>query len=67
MMTVHACEAVISCVASRSGAPSDAGAIDHDLNSVALNAATNAGVTQFVLLSVICVPERVNDFETVGF
>lgn len=55
MMTEHACEAVISCVASRSGVPSDARAIDHDLNSAALNAATSAGVTQFVLLSAICV------------
>ncbi len=55
MMTEHACEAVISCVASRSGVASDARAIDHDLNSAALNAATKAGVTQFVLLSAICV------------
>lgn len=55
VMTEHACEAVISCVASRSGVPRDARAIDHDLNSAALSAATNAGVTQFVLLSAICV------------
>lgn len=55
MMTEHACEAVISCVASRSGVPSDARAIDYDLNSAALSAATNAGVNQFILLSAICV------------
>lgn len=55
VMTEHACEAVISCVASRSGVPRDARAIDHGLNSAALNAAKSAGVTQFVLLSAICV------------
>lgn len=55
LMTEHACDAVISCVASRSGVPRDARAIDHDLNSAVLRAATRAGVTQFVLLSAICV------------
>lgn len=55
LMREHACEAVISCVASRSGVPRDARAIDHDLNSAALSAAVAAGVTQFVLLSAICV------------
>jgi len=54
-MTQHACDAVISCVASRSGAPDDARAIDLGLNSAALRAAIQAGVTQFVLLSAICV------------
>ncbi len=55
MMREHACEAVISCIASRSGVPAEARAIDHDLNSAALSAAMSAGVTQFVLLSAICV------------
>jgi len=55
VMREHACEAVISCVASRSGAPGDARAIDHDLNSAALKAATSSGVAKFVLLSAICV------------
>ena len=55
LMTEHACEAVISCIASRSGVPEEARAIDHDLNSAALSAAVSAGVTQFVLLSAICV------------
>jgi len=54
-MTEHACDAVISCVASRSGVPAEAYAIDRDLNSAALCAAISAGVTQFVLLSAICV------------
>ncbi len=55
LMTDHACDAVISCVASRSGAPDEARAIDHDLNSAALRAATSAEAAQFVLLSAICV------------
>jgi divinyl chlorophyllide a 8-vinyl-reductase len=55
LMTQHACGAVISCLASRSGVPRDARAIDHDLNSAALRAALGAGVAQFVLLSAICV------------
>ena len=55
LMRAHACEAVISCIASRSGVPQEARAIDHDLNSAALRAALGAGVTQFVLLSAICV------------
>jgi len=55
LMTDHACDAVISCVASRSGAPADAWAIDRDLNRALLRAAAGAGVKQFVLLSAICV------------
>ncbi len=55
LMLEHACDAVISCVASRSGAPIEARAIDHDLNSAALRAAAEANVAQFVLLSAICV------------
>lgn len=46
---------VISCVASRTGAPEDAWAIDHALNSMVLSAAQEVGVKQFVLLSAICV------------
>lgn len=55
LMTDHGCQAVISCIASRSGAPAEARAIDHGLNSTALQAALRAGVPQFVLLSAICV------------
>lgn len=55
IMAEHACDAVISCVASRSGIPAEARAIDRDLNSAALGAATSAGVAQFILLSAICV------------
>jgi len=55
IMKEHACDAVISCVASRSGAPAEARAIDRDLNSAALSAAKSAGVQQYILLSAICV------------
>jgi divinyl chlorophyllide a 8-vinyl-reductase len=55
LLREQACDAVISCVASRSGVPAEARAIDRDLNSALLRAATGAGVKQFVLLSAICV------------
>lgn len=55
LMTAQACDAVISCISSRSGTPVEARAIDHDLNSAALHAAKDTGVAQFVLLSAICV------------
>lgn len=48
-------DAVISCMASRSGAPRDAWAIDHRAHIDLLHAAQAAGVRQFVLLSAICV------------
>jgi divinyl chlorophyllide a 8-vinyl-reductase len=51
----NGCDAVISCLASRTGSPADARAIDRDLNSIALQAAREAGIGQFVLLSAICV------------
>ena len=48
-------DAVVSCLASRTGAPKDAWAIDHAANSAALTAALTHGVGRFVLLSAICV------------
>jgi divinyl chlorophyllide a 8-vinyl-reductase len=48
-------DAVLSCLASRSGVPADAWAIDHAAHLHVLAAARAAGVTQFVLLSAICV------------
>jgi len=48
-------DALVSCLASRSGAPKDAWAIDHLANCHALAAASNAGVSHVVLLSAICV------------
>lgn len=46
---------VVSCLASRTGAPGDAWAIDHAAQSAALKAALAAGAGRFVLLSAICL------------
>jgi divinyl chlorophyllide a 8-vinyl-reductase len=48
-------DVLVSCLASRTGAPRDAWAIDHRAHVLALEAAQAAGVTQVVLLSAICV------------
>jgi divinyl chlorophyllide a 8-vinyl-reductase len=48
-------DVLVSCLASRTGAPRDAWAIDHGAHVTALAAARDAGVTQMVLLSAICV------------
>ncbi len=48
-------DAIVSCLASRSGAPRDAWAVDHDAHQQALAAAVAGGVGRFVLLSAICV------------
>jgi divinyl chlorophyllide a 8-vinyl-reductase len=55
--------AVVSCLASRTGLPEDAWAIDHRANLVALAAAQDHGVAQFVLLSAICVQKPVLAFQ----
>lgn len=51
----EAFDAVVSCMASRSGLPRDSWAIDHKAHSLLLAAAKKNGVKQFVLLSAICV------------
>ncbi|GEN98552.1 epimerase [Novosphingobium sediminis] len=48
-------DAVVSCMASRTGLPSDAWAIDHKAHSHALALADRSGAQHFVLLSAICV------------
>ena len=48
-------DALVSCLASRTGAPHDAWAIDHQAHVHALEAARNAGVRHVVMLSAICV------------
>ncbi len=48
-------DTVISCIASRSGVPRDAWAIDYQANSDILKAAQASGAKHFVLLSAICV------------
>ncbi len=56
-------DAVVSCLASRTGTPSDAWAIDHAANLNALEAAKLAGVGHFVLLSAICVQKPLLGFQ----
>ncbi|PZO00599.1 MAG: epimerase [Hyphomicrobiales bacterium] len=48
-------DAVVSCMASRTGAPRDAWAIDHRAHLNVMAAAQRNGVQHFVLLSAICV------------
>ncbi|MEM1384088.1 MAG: NAD(P)H-binding protein [Pseudomonadota bacterium] len=48
-------EALVSCLASRTGSPEDAWAIDHKATVTALEIAKASGVGQVVLLSAICV------------
>jgi divinyl chlorophyllide a 8-vinyl-reductase len=48
-------EVAISCIASRSGAPGDAQAVDYGANVQLLQAAQSAKVEHFILLSAICV------------
>ncbi len=48
-------DAVVSCMASRTGAPSDAWAVDYQAHVHLLDAARQAGVSHVVLLSAICV------------
>jgi divinyl chlorophyllide a 8-vinyl-reductase len=56
-------DAVVSCMASRTGVPNDAWAIDHRAHVDVLAAAQNAGAKQFVLLSAICVQKPVLAFQ----
>ncbi len=56
-------DAVVSCLASRSGAPADAWAIDDAAQRLVLRAAQTAGAGQFVLLSAICVQRPLLAFQ----
>ncbi len=56
-------DAVLSCMASRTGAPKDAWAVDHRAHLNVLAAAQSAGVAHFVLLSAICVQKPVLAFQ----
>lgn len=56
-------DAVVSCMASRTGVPKDAWAIDHQAHLNVLYAAKTAGVKQFVLLSAICVQKPLLAFQ----
>ena len=56
-------DVLVSCLASRTGAPKDAWAIDHQAHLNALAAAQQVGVTQVVLLSAICVQKPLLAFQ----
>jgi divinyl chlorophyllide a 8-vinyl-reductase len=56
-------DALVSCLASRTGAPKDAWAIDYQAHADALAAAKQAGVSQMVLLSAICVQKPLLAFQ----
>jgi len=56
-------DALVSCLASRTGVPRDAWAIDHQAHVHALAAARQAGVSQMVLLSAICVQKPLLAFQ----
>jgi divinyl chlorophyllide a 8-vinyl-reductase len=56
-------DAVVSCMASRTGAPKDAWAIDHRAHTQVLEAARAVGVGHFVLLSAICVQRPLLAFQ----
>ena len=56
-------DVLLSCLASRTGTPKDAWAIDHRAHLLALEAAQAAGVTHVVLLSAICVQKPLLAFQ----
>lgn len=56
-------DALVSCMASRTGAPQDAWSIDYQAHVNAFAAAQSAGVTQVVLLSAICVQKPMLAFQ----
>jgi divinyl chlorophyllide a 8-vinyl-reductase len=56
-------DALVSCLASRTGAPREAWAIDHRATVQAFESAQNAGVSHIVLLSAICVQKPLLAFQ----
>lgn len=56
-------DAVVSCMASRTGAPKDAWKIDYQAHADALQIAKDAGVQHFVMLSAICVQKPMLAFQ----
>lgn len=56
-------DVLMSCLASRTGAPDDAWAIDHQAHVQALDLAQRNGVTHMVLLSAICVQKPLLAFQ----
>lgn len=56
-------DCVISCLASRSGEPADAWAVDYQANADTLAAAKAASVPHMILLSAICVQKPLLAFQ----
>lgn len=56
-------DVLVSCIASRRGAPADAWAIDHDANVAVLEQAKAADVGHVILLSTITVQKPVLEFQ----
>jgi divinyl chlorophyllide a 8-vinyl-reductase len=56
-------DAVVSCLASRTGVPRDAWAIDHAAHVQLLHAASQAGVRHWVQLSALCVQKPLLAFQ----
>ena len=56
-------DVLMSCLASRTGAPVDAWAIDHQAHVQALDLAQRSSVTHMVLLSAICVQKPLLAFQ----
>ena len=56
-------DVLMSCLASRTGAPDNAWAIDHQAHVQALDLAQRSGVTQMVMLSAICVQKPLLAFQ----
>ncbi|MEX0281462.1 MAG: NAD(P)H-binding protein [Arenibacterium sp.] len=56
-------DGLVSCLASRTGIPDDAWAIDHDAHLLAFDAAKTAQVQHVVLLSAICVQRPLLAFQ----
>ena len=56
-------DAVVSCLASRTGTPQDAWAVDYQAHLHILEAAQEVGVRHFVLLSAICVQKPLLAFQ----
>lgn len=56
-------DAMVSCMASRTGTPRDAWAIDYQAHSTLLKIAQSEGIKQFVLLSAMCVQKPTLGFQ----
>lgn len=63
VMAASGAQVVISCIASRSGAPKDAYKIDYEANCALLAAAQQTGSEQFILVSAICVQKPLLAFQ----